>query len=293
VNSYFPPTPNKKPQGQQPHKTKVRVSRSPKRGNNAPIPVNAKNGDDPSFRPKRDIPLPIIIIVVIITFVNTLIIIIKTVRLAHLRGGRRGAPRVDALLARLRGVQAVDVRAELDDLAQEIRRLLLPVCHCALGVGVAGCEGEVCEAIRDELRWTEVMGAREKGQYKYVLDVDNVGPSQDFRALMSTNALVFRSTLFAAEWYADRIQPWLHYVPVQLDYSDLYDALLFFGGDVSGEGAHDRLAREMGTAGREWVRRYWRGEDATAYMFRLWLEYARVMDPDRDNNYYRLPPDDL
>jgi len=30
-----------------------------------------------------------------------------------------------------------------------------------------------------------------------------------------------------AEWWTDRIQPWVHYVPVQVDYSDLYDALRF------------------------------------------------------------------
>jgi len=145
--------------------------------------------------------------------------------------------------------------------------------------------------MKSDLTWKNAMIAREKGKYKYVLDVDMAGPSPDFRALLSTNALVFKATLYASEWYVDRIQPWLHYVPVQQDYADLYDALLFFGGDVSGEGAHDALAQRMGTAGREWVRRYWREEDATAYMFRLWLEYARVMDPNRDNKFYRLPPD--
>lgn len=32
----------------------------------------------------------------------------------------------------------------------------------------------------------------------------------------------------------DRIEPWVHYVPVQADYSDVYDALIFFrGGDFT------------------------------------------------------------
>lgn len=30
-----------------------------------------------------------------------------------------------------------------------------------------------------------------------------------------------------AEWWTDRIQPWVHYVPIQVDYSDLYDTLGF------------------------------------------------------------------
>lgn len=31
----------------------------------------------------------------------------------------------------------------------------------------------------------------------------------------------------AAEFWTDRVQPWVHYVPIQVDYSDIYDALLF------------------------------------------------------------------
>lgn len=29
------------------------------------------------------------------------------------------------------------------------------------------------------------------------------------------------------EWWTDRIAPWVHYVPTQLDYSDVYDILTF------------------------------------------------------------------
>ncbi|KAG5220046.1 glycosyltransferase family protein [Salix suchowensis] len=45
--------------------------------------------------------------------------------------------------------------------------------------------------------------------------------------------------------YSDRIQPWLHYVPVQVDLSDLHDSLLFFRGDPSGAGAHEDMARKI------------------------------------------------
>jgi hypothetical protein len=33
--------------------------------------------------------------------------------------------------------------------------------------------------------------------------------------------------IHAAEWWTDRMQAWVHYVPIQLDYSDLYDAIAF------------------------------------------------------------------
>lgn len=30
-----------------------------------------------------------------------------------------------------------------------------------------------------------------------------------------------------AEWWTDRSQAWVHYVPVKIDYTDLHDAFLF------------------------------------------------------------------
>ncbi len=66
----------------------------------------------------------------------------------------------------------------------------------------------------------------------------------------------------------DRIAPWVHYVPIQIDYSDLYDVLTFFRGDFAGENAHDDLARKIGEGGKAWSEQFWRMEDMTAYMFR-------------------------
>lgn len=68
--------------------------------------------------------------------------------------------------------------------------------------------------------------------------------------------------------FTDRLAPWVHYIPVQNDFSDLYDSLIFFRGDPNGDGAHDDLARKIGYAGREWSLKFWRKEDLTAYMFR-------------------------
>ncbi|KAH8114400.1 glycosyl transferase family 90-domain-containing protein [Phellopilus nigrolimitatus] len=153
-----------------------------------------------------------------------------------------------------------------------------------------GCEGHACEVMKAELAYRAWVGsgARDAGRYKYVFDVDGNGWSARFRRLMSSHALVFKTTLFP-EWWTDRVQAWVHYVPVQLDYSDLYDSLIFFGGDLSGEGAHEEMARSIANAGRDWVARYWRKEDVVAYMFRLWLEYARVMSEDRDAMAFHLP----
>lgn len=84
---------------------------------------------------------------------------------------------------------------------------------------------------------------------------------------MASNSMVLKSTTYP-EWFVDRIQPWVHYVPISYDYSDLHDAFMFFRGDLSGKGSHDSLAKKIALAGSQWTSTFWRDEDATAYMFR-------------------------
>lgn len=51
------------------------------------------------------------------------------------------------------------------------------------------------------------------------------------------------------------------YVPVKVDYSDVYDIMAFFVGMPDGSGGHDSLAAKIGEAGRQWARDFWRYED--------------------------------
>lgn len=53
----------------------------------------------------------------------------------------------------------------------------------------------------------------------------------------------------------------------------------FFLGDKHSSG-HDELGRQIGLAGKEWAEKHWRMEDMEAYMFRLYLEYARLLYRD-------------
>lgn len=100
---------------------------------------------------------------------------------------------------------------------------------------------------------------------------------------MSSNSLVFKATIYP-EWFTDRIQPWVHYVPIHVDYSDLYDAFVFFRGDLRGDGNHDAFAKKIAMEGKKWVETYWRDEDATAYMFRLVLSCVHLRR-DADDTY--------
>ncbi|KAJ7489311.1 glycosyl transferase family 90-domain-containing protein [Mycena latifolia] len=147
------------------------------------------------------------------------------------------------------------------------------------------CDPETCEHLQKIFPWRRPQSVREAGDYKYVIDVDGNGWSGRFKRLITSKSLVFKATIYP-EWYIDRIAPWVHYVPVALDLSDLHDAVIFFRGDASGAGAHEDLARKIAMAGRIWSKTFWRREDMVAYFYRLILEYARLMSEDREAMSY-------
>ncbi|BGP24779.1 glycosyltransferase family 90 protein [Rhodotorula toruloides] len=154
----------------------------------------------------------------------------------------------------------------------------------AFAGGPVQCDPETCTLMNKLIDFRDTMGLNEAYQYKYVMDVDGNGWSGRFHRLMSMKACVFKSTLFP-EWYADRIQPWLHYVPVKVDYSDLYDIMTFFHGTPEGHGSHDELANKIGLAGKHWARDHWRKQDMAAYMFRLILEWARLLHRNDEDSH--------
>ncbi|KAF9041387.1 glycosyl transferase family 90-domain-containing protein [Panaeolus papilionaceus] len=151
-----------------------------------------------------------------------------------------------------------------------------------------GCDQPYCDYLETLFEWKPKQNANGKqaGNHKYLVDVDGNGWSSRFKRLITSNSLVFKATAYP-EWWLDRIQPWVHYVPIQVDYSDLYDAYVFFRGGLYGEGNHDDMAREIAEAGRTWSKTFWRKQDMTAYFFRLILEYARIMSLDRDSMSYK------
>ncbi|GAA5842246.1 hypothetical protein JCM11251_006757 [Rhodosporidiobolus azoricus] len=126
------------------------------------------------------------------------------------------------------------------------------------------------------------MTIEEENGYKYVLDVDANYPSGKFKRLMSSRSLVLKSTIFP-EWWSKRIMPWYHYIPIKPDYSDLLDVSAFFIGLPDGTANHDHLAKRIAAQGKKWADEQFREVDMAAYLFRLYLEYARLLNRDEDN----------
>ncbi|KAF8632883.1 hypothetical protein AX17_004729 [Amanita inopinata Kibby_2008] len=181
-----------------------------------------------------------------------------------------------------------------------------------------GCDPPYCDYLSTLFDWQPKhdAGSHSALQHKYLVDVDGNGWSSRFKRLITSNALVFKATAYP-EWWLDRVQEWVHYVPIQVDWSDLYDVLVFFRGEFdvgveggnftmnrngvwgasgfnrsesekSGEGkrklkattansGEDELAKEIARAGREWSKKFWRREDMTAYFWRMILEMVRLV----------------
>lgn len=161
------------------------------------------------------------------------------------------------------------------------------------------CEAALCAKIEREYAFKPRVGKSEHNNAKYLLDVDGNGWSARFKRLMSSRSAVLKATIFP-EWYADRVQEWVHYIPLRADMADLYDVTQFFLGgagtegdaDAQGQKQRDAMGQAIGEAGRDWSLNYWRHEDMVAYQFRLVLELARLLNDDRHGASYAPPMSD-
>lgn len=125
----------------------------------------------------------------------------------------------------------------------------------------------------------EVKKKPMKKQYvhKYMPDVDGNSFSARYRGLLLSTSLPIKSTIYA-EWHDDRLQSWLHFVPMDNTFQDLYGILDYFTRDEKGDAA----ARVIAETGKNWSEKVLRREDMVLYVWRLLLEFARVCDENRD-----------
>lgn len=139
-----------------------------------------------------------------------------------------------------------------------------------------------CDEMAAEIKFADRIAPEQAAQYKYVLDVDGNGWSSRLHRLMTSGSVVIKHTIFP-EWHHDWLTPWVHFIPMQIDYSDLYDISAFFIGSPDGRvKGHDAHAQQIAEQGRKFALEHWRWEDMQAYMYRLLLEYTRLMAEDRD-----------
>ncbi|KAG6845002.1 hypothetical protein H0H87_001774 [Tephrocybe sp. NHM501043] len=143
-----------------------------------------------------------------------------------------------------------------------------------------GCNVQYCRHIETQYEWRKERQPHEKeiGRHKFILDASLLYIAIRRKLITASNRWMEKGhrQTSSGSWLPTRLysrpqhtqNAWVHYVPIQVDYSDLYDALLFFRGDLYGEDEHDSLAKRMAYAGKEWSKTFWREEDMTVYFFR-------------------------
>jgi len=127
------------------------------------------------------------------------------------------------------------------------------------------------------------------------------GVAARFRATLLSTSVPLKATVYA-EWHDDRLVPWLHYVPLDNTFRDLYAVLDYFtNGDAARDAVQegylgrvgfgrvqrgDKAARWIAESGRAWAARVLRRDDRRLYVWRLLLEWGRVCDENRDKVGY-------
>lgn len=139
-------------------------------------------------------------------------------------------------------------------------------------------------------------------RHRYVLltDTDH-GPPRDLLRTLRSASLPLSASLFR-EWFSERLQPWVHFVPVDVRLHALHGTLAYFVG-LQPRGGGEKLlggrkvpvmegrgedARWIAEEGRRWVGKVVRREDAEVYLFRLLLEWGRVVDEGREGKGFVL-----
>ncbi|KAI2472532.1 glycosyltransferase family 90 protein [Annulohypoxylon bovei var. microspora] len=156
------------------------------------------------------------------------------------------------------------------------------------------CADVNCQLLQQEFGFKEPGKAFDN---RYVMLLDSTdGPPQDLLPTLRSNSVPVLSSVFR-EWFTERLMPWVHFVPVDLRYHALHSTMAYFiglknRGPINGrtqntDGRHED-ARWIAEQGHKWADKAVRREDMEVYLFRLLLEWGRIVDDNRDSLGFTL-----
>jgi Glycosyl transferase family 90 len=174
--------------------------------------------------------------------------------------------------------------------------------HADVGfVKTMACIPDDCPFYRDVFTIKPEISLSAQFRDKYLIDVDGHSFSGRWHAFLESKSLGFKATIFR-EWHDSRLFAWRHFIPVDNRYDDLYSLLTYFIGygkpgtqrteedDYANADvympSHETEAKKIARQGREWAKKVLRRDDIEVYMFRLLLEYGRIIDDNRDRIGY-------
>lgn len=142
---------------------------------------------------------------------------------------------------------------------------------------IGQCDPEDCDAQREYFEVVEPAKQHYAWAYKYLLDIDGNAFSGRFYAFLKSKSLVYKMALFR-EWHEEWLRPWVHYIPLSSQGDEYVESVRYFKEENTGQIEAPRIANQ----GREWANKVLRNEDFEVWLFRLLLEYGRLVDDNRD-----------
>ncbi|MFM6281196.1 MAG: glycosyl transferase family 90, partial [Dolichospermum sp.] len=106
---------------------------------------------------------------------------------------------------------------------------------------------EVIAEIKNSGLTATYTAAIDQVKYKYLIDIDghsSAWPGLFLRLLTGSTVLKVNSERGFRQWFHNRLIPWENHVPIEPDFSNLEETVLYLK-------SHDELARKIGEAGRE------------------------------------------
>ncbi|GMK56893.1 hypothetical protein CspeluHIS016_0307330 [Cutaneotrichosporon spelunceum] len=163
-----------------------------------------------------------------------------------------------------------------------------------------------CDAMRKDHRFADAVPLGENWRHKYLIDLDGMGYSARFFALLKSESAVLKTTVYT-EFMSEWLEPWLHFVPVSQMYNEIYNIYAYFSGPTfsmlnAANATRDQFQssglrtrkldgdaelRKIAKAGREWIFSIGRKIDMEIYVYRLCLEWARLNADNRDDASFK------
>ncbi|XP_067439293.1 protein O-glucosyltransferase 1 [Thunnus thynnus] len=120
-------------------------------------------------------------------------------------------------------------------------------------------------------------------KYKYLFNFRGVAASFRFKHLFLCGSLVFHVGDEWQEFFYPQLKPWVHYIPVKQDLSDLRELLQFVK-------ENDAIAQEIARRGQEFILEHLQMQDISCYWERLLTEFSQLLTykPKRNNKYNQI-----
>lgn len=120
-------------------------------------------------------------------------------------------------------------------------------------------------------------------QYKYLFNFRGVAASFRFKHLFLCGSLVFHVGNEWLEFFYTQLKPWVHYIPVKQDLSDVSDLLQFVR-------ENDDIAKDIAERGHKFILDHLTMEDVSCYWETLLTEYSKLLtyNPQRKKHYNQI-----